>query len=298
MKIYPTCLACGRTDWGPGGGSYGAIPQVSYARCTVCGAALADIYGGHFSTLILVRGVDFPDTWINEVVIAVMRRRDREADAWRNDIYAELFLRAFGVRQLPEGWRWDPDKRVALDRARREHQAATGQNPDTFEGLTLPPPVLARVPSQDIAWVWVRARGDAAWTLLDPEATKDLPLPIDPIREASDASWAALDAWHAKWGFPLRDRTEIENQYDSSATRLEPWYQWKYRHILVTAGPRRRVFELSFAGVGPNVVDALRALADRDDVTFVAEDSTITIHAWDGEKVQEYLKAAYDAVDA
>jgi len=302
MMIYPSCLVCGGVAWESGGGSYGALPQVSYARCAACGAHLADIYGGFLSVLILVRGAQFPDDWVNQVVLAVMRRRAREADVWRDGVYAEIYARAFGIRQLPKDWRWDDARRTSVDAAVRDHAYATGQDVITYAGMTLPPPVLARVPPRDVAWVWARAHGESVWTLLDPEATRDLPLPVDPFREQSDAFWVALDAWHAESGFLVSEREEIENRYAPDASRLEPWYQWKYRHIRVTAGPRKRVYALYFAGLGVRAVEAMRALADADGVTFNDDSDdavgSVAIHAWSEAKMREYLKAAYETVDA
>lgn len=44
-------------------------------------------------------------------------------------------------------------------------------------------------------------------------------------------------------------------------------------------------------------IEAFRALAARDNVTFNAVDLVFEIHAWGGEKVREYLARVYEAVD-
>lgn len=297
MKIYPSCVVCNAVAWKAHGGSFGGIPSIAYLRCSNCDASLADIWGGHLSVVIATTGEEPPNDWVQKAVRPVMRRRDREAEAWRDKIYETLYETAFGFRRLPVDWQWTDAKRALLDEVKQTHYAATGENVMTYEGLTLPDPVIAQVPPRDVAWVWVRPSGAEVYTLLDPEATKGLPFPLDPIREDEDRFWTGLDAWIESKGWPRPEREERRNEYSPRSSALQPWYRWKYRHVSIVLGPRKRVYELNVSGLHRAQVESFRVLAARENVTFNAMDLVFEIHAWGAEKVREYLARVYEAAE-
>ena len=293
----PYCPANLQPPWLPGGGHFGGLPSVDYARCLLCGAHLDKLYGGGLAVCVVVpTGAEFPDPWIQTVVVPLMRRCDRARENWREGVYARLFEDAFGFRALPDGWSWTDERRRDLAEAKSRLAASTGEDPDTWAGFALPLPTLPRTPPRTEAWVWAKTQCVHGWVLSDPDATRDLPLPVDPIREDNDAWFAALDTWHASQGYAVPERKEQMNTYAPRASRVRPWYVWSVGGTDVLLGRRKRVWALTFIGLGQRAIaDALAPLAKSDAVTFDHDASGVIIHAWSTEKVHEYLAAAYAA---
>lgn len=87
------------------------------------------------------------------------------------------------------------------------------------------------------------------------------------------------------------------NPYHSDFT--DPWIKFEHKGAKLTIGARKRVTSIGVKFDQPVQADALKALAERDHVTFISDDrwngpasaSEFQIHAWGPEKRDEYLEA-------
>jgi len=315
MVNPPPCDCCGGTRYDSRGGQYGGPVSVSYFACVKCRASVSILYSGGAGMVCIVNMGELSsvseadtDTWINKVLIPTWRARraalkkheDAEWRAW----LAEVFVPAFPDCEVENG------SSVRFSELPDEAKAAIvqqfGENisnwgtyrpyPPELQGVVYPPQVPRGLP----VWMATSMRGDPNWVLVDYKLSALAVVPRDPIlvsnEEFFEGVWNKLEQAVG----PLPERVEVKNEYGG----LEPWYSFTVGNAVYTVGWRKRVVNVEVARSEPFSVVAIRDLARRDDTTYYADNhwqaeqdtaTSVTIHAWNQDKLVEYLTTLISA---
>lgn len=168
-------------------------------------------------------------------------------------------------------------------------------SPKYGERVPLPP----RIPGDDvIVWIHHVSSSDSkpsVWERVDPESTKYLAIPPDPIRVDHDALFSSI---FSAVGIPESAQKEIPNRYYKDTANKNPWYSIRIGEVEFVVGPRKRVISIEIRRIDGKDFDEgsypfdyriLDALASKDHVTYSDSPSCISIHAWGKDKAIEYL---------
>jgi hypothetical protein len=167
-------------------------------------------------------------------------------------------------------------------------------------GALVVPVVPPKLP--DCLTAYVRT-AEGWWDRVDRAESSALSVPPDPIRVRHDAFFGEIFAALRAAGVEVSPR-EVSNQYYEDRNCAEPWYAFDVAWRRFTVGPRKRVISVTVEGESFHAGE-LRNLAERDGVSYWADESwksgrtwpgKVTIHAWTKEKCVEYLLAAVRAV--
>lgn len=146
-------------------------------------------------------------------------------------------------------------------------------------GLYIPPPPTLKpsaYPPQAprIEGLFLRFHVEGEWKDVDFDHSAMLLIPEDPIlrrnREFFDEVWAAVEQ-------DLPPRTETQNQYGG----IEPWYTFELGGATFTCGWRKRVVSLQVEYDPGFPTACIKALAERDGVTYSCYGPLYTRHAED-----------------
>jgi len=166
-------------------------------------------------------------------------------------------------------------------------------------------PIPPQVPGDEVV-VYVHRPTDHGWVWehIDPDKTQNLEIPPDPIRVYHDALYEEI---FKETGLSSSPRAEIPNGYYSDKFKNEPWYEFEINGFKLTVGPRKRVISITLQRDEEFEVLALKALGERDGVTYTANDgwksdlkvaTSANLHAWGKEKAIEYIKAMLEVTSA
>lgn len=320
----PACL-CGSTSWNQGGGSYGGAMSTTYYSCPACQRRAISLYASGYDVLIMFKEGDEPvlDTWINRTLMICARAFETRWDKIKSLIdqaNRDSVIMNHGVDPT-KGFVWGneyidhhpnandnegnpiPQDIVAAIHT-DFHDMYCGPNPTTL----ITPPIPPNLPEGITAYLWQRLPGQTnqefGYVQITPEASKRAFMPLDPHRESQIAYWKGVmnDLTGYCWGDKfVPELTEIPNEYFNDVNKCEPWYTFKFRGATFKVGWRKRVVNVEIDFGTKVTVTKLRDLGVRDNTTYYAEGGwksktetaqTVCIHAWDKEKLLEYLRAA------
>jgi len=101
-----------------------------------------------------------------------------------------------------------------------------------------------------------------------PDTARDVPMRKDPLRISWDTHFKEVFGDVAiAVGFVI-DRRAIPNRYHNDCTCSEPWWQFEIGNKTFVVGPRKRVINIQVESKEPFDPAPLKALSDRDGVTF------------------------------
>lgn len=295
----PACL-CGQNRWASGGGRFGGELSSEWFTCEQCRRpALLLMHGGGTALLQPVAEcAEFPketDGYLNEKLLAFWRTRSAQREQIRKRMSAEFDARLrekFGLPMDASRDEIPEEKRETWENELREFYNSSAYSRPALDGdptpPQLPPYLSARMVSDD---------GNAVWTTVDHRHAATLAVPQDPTRVHHDAFYAGLfvDLTQAL-GVPIVTQ-EAPNRY-SGNSKLEPWYLFILGETQFVVGPQKRVVSIEAKNETGMDTAAIRALAERDDVTYEEDGGwrsekqlvcSILIHAWTREKTLEYL---------
>lgn len=329
---FPPCPPTGGL-WQPNGSNHSSHGTHLYYRASDNLSTLLTVVERTGTMTAIVcdsRDVEVLNDYVNGTLATQARHHDRACDHVRETIEKHLwdeFCRTLG---FPNGVKekYSPealgltytdndgapvelgDKAQAYDEGR--HDFYNKNRATLNKWRFIPPPVPVNVPAE-LTVYWqpqgYEAPYDAPWVLVPHSYEPWIPLPEDPLRAEHDAFYREVfAAVKVRLGYDLSViLNEIPNEYlskDSMNRVFKPWYkgrvQGTYSGLDIKVGPRSKVQSLTFNyGKGydgkPRTPHALKALAERDKVTYYEDKDGVTIHAWGKDKLIEYLVAGIDA---
>lgn len=333
----PACI-CGAHTYQAGGGHFGGNGSSQWFTCEACGRQCIVI--SHYMTVLVLpttapvraKGtMAFPQDgfdYINGALDITMRAYGAEVEAVRKavdkaewDLSCDLLGLPRGtkieLRQAPPGvsgrYMRRPDGSevedpTVLQRFDAMRDRSRGHVGNSTLLCPLTPPKMP-------ACLTIYVRDGKSWQCVDRTESAELEVPPDPRRRAHDWRFGNIFASLRAGGTVGRDGrgierspfdiqpVEIPNQYYDDRNNSEPWYTFQYGGRKFTVGPRKRVLNITIESEQPFATRRLRVLAERDDVTYDADDvwkskaeeaKVVTIHAWGAEKFVEYLATALE----
>jgi hypothetical protein len=340
----PCCRICNSPAIKGAGGTFApGLNQQSF-RCVSCNASIQLLQHpsgaiiAYIARDICIQNPEYPDewrfpeeygTWANDVLLVTWRHREAEFKAHEDAEWVKWLAEVFYVRfpdlkgHLPEkhaaeGWPSPfTDSTIAYhdcpQEAQDEHDnqfwkgdSSHSSGKDVGSYLPLPehlkepvyPPRLPPLSGLEVLY-W----DGAGWEPVSSSLSWDQEVPEDPIitrnRDFFDAVWVGVEEGI---GCDLPPRSETENRYGGK----EPWYTFDLGDYTMTAGWRHRVVSIKVESNGSATIptEALKALADRDKVTFTtygpktlmtAESLEAEIREEEPDLPENQLKAAINA---
>ena len=298
-ESLPVCACLGRRAWRDGGCQLGGPLNQMHKVCESCGRVAVELMheGGHaFLVPSLQSFADGDYEWVNNVLLRTWRDYAARFRGACDSEGAGVLAAVNTALGLPADTKGDtvPSHRYrewsdALNNADEAIRAAVRHRPEFRDGVT-PPSVPATVICH------TRVRGE--WRRHTTEATRDVPVPPDPIRVSHDRFFADLfDAIRVRFQGVLIESTETPNRYYRDEANNEPWYVLSVNDRSIVVGPRKRVIVVAVEGrIRADYEARFAAMAERDRVTYDASGFGVSIHAWGAEKAREYLALAIEAV--
>ena len=261
----PRCTCGTHPDhWKLGGGEFRTTSSTQYMTCTGCGhnGLRYTIYGWHLLFLYHDALTDQLSDYLNTTIMIQSRAYKAEVEQAQKARLASMPAEAVVEVNIKSDLVAPPDP------------------------LNLPPGIFA--------YVLRLSSGELVWQSV-PDSVGHSSLPPDPLRE----SWVAYftqvrEQVGEQLGLPIPEFTEIRNQYHRDMAKAEPWYSFKLGAGTITMGPRKHVVSIEARYYTPRDVSKLKAIADADNVTFVADGQVtatpaVIVHAWTQAKVVECL---------
>jgi hypothetical protein len=180
-----------------------------------------------------------------------------------------------------------------LDQFRR---SAEWLVPRGFERSPLPP----QMPPGMLAFVkhptGAVDENNSVWERVRPEQTASLPIPLHPTRARHNTLFAEVFTAVKTILEVTFVPVELPNQYlgpHGDELKLQPWYSFFIGPVEFTVGPRKHVFGISAKSPLAMDMTAIHGLSERDKPTYecASDGRTVLIHAWNREKMLEYLIA-------
>ncbi len=331
----PNCT-CGEKAWTGGGGQFGPSYQFYGRACKSCGCLLqhigrdgwwvllltepeqADEAIEYANTSMVVQARAYAAVWEKvadkhqkELLDALCREWGQDPDKGVNHHYLDTkytrtstHLDGSPFSHETTDFEYRDNEGTLLDLDHHAFREACRKmwddNPRRSDIVPAPDPL--NVPDGVTAYVG----RDGEWEHVNPECEAS-PLPADPLRVGWDAYFDDVFEQVALATGQTITRTEAPNGYHSDALKAEPWWGFRIRHADFLVGPRKRVINIEFIASEPVNVTALRDVATADKVTYEANGRyqnqadrarLVTIHAWNKEKLVEYLTLLIKAVVA
>ena len=303
QEQLPNC-ACGNHNWKSGGGQFGGTINSQWFTCSNgdCGRRALILSNRSGCVFLQPAGElrDFEnvklDEWINSVLLPTWRDFDaRLAEtlkpielAHKHKLCDQLGL-AHDVESVPEELRDQWNKGWKEYESDPEHKC-----PEGFRDQPTPPKLTVY---NLIAMLFTR---DQKWEPVDLEASDKAKVPPDPIRVQHDLFYKEVFAAIKEVLSVDISPIEVENLY-SKNTALQPWYLFGINGVGIRVGPRKRVIQILVEipkHRQPMTTKAIREIAIADKTTYTADaewqsskatSQLIEIHAWNKEKLIQYL---------
>lgn len=302
MKDLPKCL-CGAHDWKEGGAIFGGMEQSGFS-CQSCGRPGEFLYasgcGGFLLPTDVGGDIDAERKYINDVLLVIWRVQGEKAEEARSKLVASEWATFCQQHDLPVGTKYS-DVPMEIEGEKSTFLREIGERPDYripagFEKAPMPP----KLPTALTIFLLIQGTSDSdRWEQVKHADTKQLEMPLDPIRvqhdEYHNLFFASLSE---KLGVSI-EREEIKNQYSGAIN--QPWFRFKLGEVIFVVGPRERVAAINIEAPNGISVAEIRAAAQGDDVTYSEQDQMgeyspsaivahkITVHAWDTEQLERYL---------
>ncbi|MDB5194737.1 MAG: hypothetical protein JWN50_751 [Parcubacteria group bacterium] len=294
---------CGGLNWRQGGGSFSPDLVQHSNECSVCGRRAVEMsHRGGQIFIVNRKKEEFSqgiNIWMEEVLLPTWRNRETALKAARLPMEDESWDQVCDALSLPRRTRSDGVPEDKMEAWRKEWDKVDPHmrsdllyvTPIGFEA----PVVYARVPRELLVYAPVLDRSGAlVWRVLTSKATKDLPLPRDPVRVRHDRLFTKIFAEVEKKLGMKFDLERIENQYCGSIA--EPWYRIMFGENTVVVGPRKRVVAVKVSAPEAIPIDRIRIAAEgasySADGSWQSEASAakeVEVHAYTPEKVIELL---------
>lgn len=301
----PKCM-CGAHEWNPGGGSFGGMSQ-QWFQCNVCKRWAMDLWAHSCGCFLIsdhkVEGEDFKPfiDYINEVILVTFRIEGDKIEKARRAIVDKWWDKFRETHNVPEGIRLgdlrdtDPE---AYEVGHKEYDAILNsteyRRPAGYEKS----PMTPKLPVGLEMYRHVFVDGKSDWELVDHNDTMALLLPVDPILIENQEYYRPIFQKLAEELAIKIVPVEVQNRY--CGTKNEPWYLWQIGNVEFVVGPRKRVTSIQVTAPNGIDTDAIRTIAQADNVTYTAEGhwqdtrqiaKALEVHAWSKEKLEEYLRA-------
>ena len=311
----PECY-CGKKSFEAGGGSFGGNGSTQWFTCKNCHRPVLIIFRDHMGVLIQPRelleeisgeGFDYINGPLHVTMCAygtlvedvheIARKAARHLNLEMLGLPRETKIVALApdykrVLQAPDGTFFEDESRLRLFDEMCDRQS---QTLGRFKCLN--PPTPPKVPQCLVIRV---QNNKGEWVEIDHLLSQALEVPPDPRRTAHDKFWSEIFS-EAKDIYENISPKEVENGYLPKSTGIKPWYEFTVGRFTFTVGPRSHVLSLEMRSDSVFEPYRLRVLAERDNVTYEADDTwksqqalakSALIHADGREKFMEYLTCA------